>query len=81
MEIDVLVFGPLAAGLGEDRLRVRLDPGASVATLIERLEATHPDLAPLAGRVAVAINRAYARPEDPVKAGDEVALIPPVSGG
>lgn len=31
--------------------------------------------------VKVAVNQAYARPGDPVRAGDEVALFPPVTGG
>ena len=33
------------------------------------------------GLVRVAVNQTYARPDDPVAAGDEVALFPPVTGG
>lgn len=33
------------------------------------------------GRIRVAVNQVFAGPGDPVKAGDEVAIFPPVTGG
>ena len=47
------------------------------ALLAER----HPGLSPMQKNLAFAVNEEYARGEDPVKPGDEVAVLPPVSGG
>ena len=40
-----------------------------------------PQLAPYLSRAAVAVNRQYASQTTPLAEGDEVAIIPPVSGG
>jgi len=52
-----------------------------VATLLDRLCARHPELDAYRPIVRVAVNGVYAAASDPVAAGDEVALIPPVAGG
>lgn len=54
---------------------------ATVADLCAALAEQVPALAPLMNIVRVAVNQTFARPEDPVSEGDELALIPPVSGG
>jgi molybdopterin converting factor subunit 1 len=62
-------------------------PPASVATVSELLtwlEGRGPGFADaLADRraIRVAVNQAYAKPGDPVRPGDEVAIFPPVTGG
>jgi sulfur-carrier protein len=52
-----------------------------VSDLVEHLERVHPELRGLLGAVRVAVNEEFADAHDPVRAGDVIALIPPVAGG
>jgi molybdopterin synthase catalytic subunit len=81
VDLEVRLFAGLREALGAERLRVRLADGATVADLVARLSREHPELAPHAGRFAVAVNLHVASPEHALRAGDEVALLPPVGGG
>lgn len=76
MQISVRLFAMLRELLGAERLDVELPEGASVADLLASLPEQAARL-PL----VVAVNREYARPETVLHAADEVALVPPVSGG
>ncbi len=79
----VLVFGVLRDYFGAVEQWVEL-PGetGSVAILLAQLQRdAAPELGGLWGSLAVAVNRQYAKAADPLHAGDEVALLPPVSGG
>lgn len=80
-EIRVLAFGSAAAVLGWSQRTVRVAPGTRLAELTDRLEAENPRLAEARGRIRYAVNCAYADPQTVLRPGDEVALIPPVSGG
>jgi molybdopterin converting factor small subunit len=79
--VAVLYFGVLKDAAGGVGGSLVLAEGATVAAL---LDAVGPNLA-LAGAawrsVAVAVNREYAARETVLRDGDEVALLPPVSGG
>jgi molybdopterin converting factor small subunit len=59
--------------------------GTQAVTTVERLLAElvslHPGLGDWKGALRVAVNRKYAAPHHPVTSADEVAIIPPVSGG
>jgi molybdopterin converting factor small subunit len=66
-----------AAGAGE--IELPLTPGLTVGQLWGRLLARHPDLGQWAPSAAV--NRSYAALTAPLADGDEVAFLPPVSGG
>lgn len=80
MRLRVLLFAGLAQRAGAREWIVDdLAEGATVADLRARLERDHPFLRELP--VAVARNRALARAHEPLAAGDELALLPPVSGG
>jgi molybdopterin synthase catalytic subunit len=80
MRLTVRLFAGLRERAGTDRLDVELPGGATVADLLDAMASTA--VGPLAPRsCVVAVNREYAGPEDPVAEGDEVALVPPVSGG
>jgi molybdopterin converting factor subunit 1 len=72
--VTVRLFAGLRERAGSDRVQVELPDGARVADLLAAME-----LAPRS--CVVAINREYANAEAPVSEGDEVALVPPVSGG
>jgi molybdopterin converting factor subunit 1 len=76
MQIRVRLFAGLRERAGVDELELELPDGATVADALERLE-------PLAGdlKVVMAVNREYADAADPLHPDDELALIPPVSGG
>ena len=81
MKIRVLLFAILkdAAETGEVGLDV--PEGASVAEIRDTLARRFPAIGVYLPRVAFAVNRTYASIDTKLKAGDEVALIPPVSGG
>jgi molybdopterin synthase catalytic subunit/molybdopterin converting factor small subunit len=74
MVVTVRLFAGLRERAGRDRVEVELPDGAVVSDLLAAM-----DLAPRS--CVVAINREYADAGQPVSAGDEVALVPPVSGG
>lgn len=67
------------AGIKEEE--VHLEGGSTSATLVERLSELHPGLFEGGGRLVVAVNGEYAPMDHVLGDGDEVALIPPVSGG
>lgn len=79
MQVRVLYFGVLKEVLSSNGEGVELPEGTTVAQLMERLRngASHPVWSAL----AVAVNREYAAASAVLHEGDEVALLPPVSGG
>ena len=82
MRISVRLFAILRERAGQDRIALELDPGATVDDALAAL-AREPGLAEPLDRmgVAMAVNRDYASGDTELHAGDELALIPPVSGG
>jgi MoaE-MoaD fusion protein len=74
MVVSVRLFAGLRERAGRDRVEVELPDGAVVSDLLAAM-----DVAPRS--CVVAINREYADERAVVRAGDEVALVPPVSGG
>ncbi len=59
----------------------QLPEGATVGELWDALRADHPRLEELGGSVTFAVNREYVTRDHVLASGDEIALIPPVSGG
>ena len=80
MRVSVRLFAGLRERAGTDRLEVELPDGARVADVLAAMAAT-PVGALRPRECVVAVNREYAAADAPVRAGDEVALVPPVSGG
>jgi molybdopterin synthase catalytic subunit len=80
VRVSVRLFAGLRERAGGPHVEVDLPEGASVADLLAAMGAT-PVGALSPGQCVVAINREYAEPGAPVHAGDEIALVPPVSGG
>jgi molybdopterin converting factor small subunit len=60
---------------------VDLGEGLTAADAYAVLCRRHPELAGLENSLMYAVNAEYVRPEHPLRDGDELALIPPVSGG
>jgi molybdopterin synthase catalytic subunit len=83
MRVEVIPFGVLKDWLGLRAATVELPEGATVAVLLERLRATLPAgaAAGILGSIAVSVNAEYAQAADILDDGDEVGLLPPVSGG
>lgn len=79
--ISVLYFAVVRERLGTDREEVALPDGARVSDLLKLLVERHPPLAGLLPAVRVSVNQEFRGNDFPVGDGDEVALIPPVSGG
>ncbi len=81
MTVDVLYFGVMKDFFGGERDLIELAEGATVNDLLELLRGRSPDDLPVWKSLAVAVNREYASAAAALKDGDEVALLPPVSGG
>ena len=80
MSVTVLLFASYADALGASSLRVDLPADATVADVLARLRA-RPGAERLPPSPLVAVNQRYATSASAVRAGDEVAVIPPVAGG
>lgn len=81
MKIQVLYFASLAEKIGMQQQGLELQPNATVADAIEQLTVQHPSLESLKEGIATAVNMKYVDLEKVLTEGDELALIPPVSGG
>ncbi len=81
MQVRVRFFGMLKEVAGRDDETLRLPEGARVADLLDRCASSAPDLKNYFPVIAVALNQEYSERDAALHEGDEVALIPPVSGG
>jgi len=81
MKIRVLLFARLAELAGCRELCLELPNGAVAGSVLGEACRVHSALNGATGSVGVAVNRRLVTPETPLQDGDEVALIPPVSGG
>jgi molybdopterin converting factor subunit 1 len=81
MRVRVLFFGQLKdiVGLAEDA--AELGEAARVEDLFARYSQRYPELARFRSSVVASVNQAFADWRSPLAAGDEVAFLPPVSGG
>jgi molybdopterin converting factor subunit 1 len=75
------LFARLREWTGSEVIEVSLPSGSTVQDLRQVIERTWPQAAGLLANTAVAVNNEYADLDHPIRSGDEVALIPPVSGG
>jgi len=82
LTVSVRLFAMLREAAGSDRLELELPAGATVADALDAV-AREPGLEELVRRLPVraALNREYVDAATALSDGDEVALIPPVSGG
>ena len=76
MQVIILPFGILKESLGQVAFSLTLPEGATISDLLENLGTR----ATLRG-IAVSVNAEYAQPTHQLTEGDEVGLLPPVSGG
>ncbi len=81
MQVHVTFYGVLQEIIGARRLTVELPEEASVGALADTLTARYPALAERLPTVAFAVGDTLAKRQQPLHPGDQVALLPPVSGG
>jgi MoaE-MoaD fusion protein len=76
VRVQVRLFAALRERAGRDALELDLPEGARVSDALAAVDELAGGLS-----LVLAVNREYADPADELRAGDELALIPPVSGG
>jgi molybdopterin converting factor subunit 1 len=81
MTVETLLFARYRDLAGTDHLTIQLPADATARDLIDVLRASGGGLASLPLQPAIAINLSYASLDTLLHEGDEIALIPPVSGG
>jgi MoaE-MoaD fusion protein len=81
MRCEVRLLGGLSERAGAPHVDVEVPEGTTVRRLRDAVGEQHPALAPLLGRVKVAVDLEVAAEDDEVQPGAEVALLPPVAGG
>lgn len=81
MRVTVRFFAILKERVGRSELIEEVEPGSTIEGLWKTLTGEFPSLLPFTGRILYAVNQTYAKGSHLLQADDEVALIPPVSGG
>jgi molybdopterin synthase catalytic subunit len=81
MQVQVLFFGVLKDLAGRSSEPLTLSDQATAGDVLQHYAERVPALKSAFSSVAISVNQQYARPEDKLRAGDEVGLLPPVSGG
>jgi molybdopterin synthase catalytic subunit len=81
LKITVKFFASYKEVLGKEQIEIQLDDNSTVDHLLSRLRQDYPKLGNLMETLVVSINLEYATFDTKLREGDEVALLPPVSGG
>jgi molybdopterin synthase catalytic subunit len=81
IRVHLISFGPLKSLFGEGGEWRKFAVGESVSGLLAKLHRDGAIDAAALGSLAVAVNELYATPAQVLEDGDEVAILPPVSGG
>ena len=81
MQVRVLFFGILRELAGQSSESLNLPEHASLGDLLRHYESRIPSMQNWSSSLAMSINQEYANIKSELHAGDEIALLPPVSGG
>ncbi|HKP12493.1 MAG TPA: MoaD/ThiS family protein, partial [Blastocatellia bacterium] len=81
IKITTLLFGQARETVGAASLQLEVARPATVASAFAALTAAHPKLAAMERSLLFAVNEEYAVREQPLNDGDQLAVLPPVSGG
>jgi molybdopterin synthase catalytic subunit/molybdopterin converting factor small subunit len=81
MRVKVLFFGMLKDIVGRMEEQVDLAPGAQLSTIFDLYAVQFPRLREMAGSIVMARNQEFSSLSTTIAEGDEVAFLPPVSGG
>jgi molybdopterin synthase catalytic subunit/molybdopterin synthase sulfur carrier subunit len=80
-EVRLLAFAGARDVIGTGELAIALEAPETARAFLDRVCEQFPALARHQGSLRLAVNGTYARWDEDVRPGDEVALIPPVAGG
>jgi molybdopterin converting factor subunit 1 len=81
MRVTVRLFARLRDITGVAELPRDVEPDATIRTVWDQLVREFPDLQRYERSISSAVNADYARMDERVRDGDEIAFLPPVSGG
>ena len=81
MRVTVRLFARLRDIAGAGELPREIAPGATIRHVWRDLTGEYPDFGPYERSISSAVNADYARMDHVLRDGDEVAFLPPVSGG
>jgi len=81
VRVNVRLFARLREIAGNAEVARDVPPGSTVAVVWRTLVDEYPALSPYERSISSAVNAEYARMTDTLGEGDEVAFLPPVSGG
>ncbi|MEL6319504.1 MAG: MoaD/ThiS family protein [Cyanobacteria bacterium J06626_14] len=81
MKITVKLFAAYQDAYGVPEIQMELEPGTTVSVVRDRLIAERPELEQWRSLTRLGINLQFVESETVLHEGDEVVLIPPVSGG
>jgi molybdopterin converting factor subunit 1 len=81
MRVTIRLFARLREIAGRESWDIELPAGATAADAWASIATATPALAPFDRAISVAVNASFARMSRPLVEGDDVAFLPPVSGG
>lgn len=81
MQVTVRLFARLRELAGRESWTVDVPDDATARDVWSTVAVEHPALAPFDRAISCAVNARFSRMSQPVQAGDDVAFLPPVSGG
>jgi molybdopterin converting factor subunit 1 len=81
VRVTVRLFARLRELAGRESWDIEMPAGATAADAWAVIAADTPSLAPFDRAISVAVNASFARMSRPLAEGDDVAFLPPVSGG
>jgi len=81
MQVQVKLFAAARDIVGQREVSLQLTEGSTVGDLMEHFFTRYPELKAMAGSLLLAVNREFAERTVKLQEGDEVGVIPPVSGG
>ena len=81
INVTIKLFAAYQEAYGVPELVMEFPPGTTVADLRDRLIQEHPGLERWRELTRFGVNLQFVEPDTPLQTGDEVVLIPPVSGG
>lgn len=81
ISVRVLFFGAARDAVGQEEIILKLPSAANSAGALAQLLDAYPALKRFGNSLLLAVNQAYAQPDEAISEGDELAVFPPVSGG
>jgi len=81
VRVTVRLFARLRDIAGASEFARDIVPGATIGSVWRQLAGEYPEFGPYERSISSAVNADYARMDHVLREGDEVAFLPPVSGG